>query len=679
MLKCSLDFETASNVSLPEVGVWRYATHPSTKVLLLGWAIDDEPVNLWVPHKEEFPPRLRKALQDPFVIKTAWNTAFERLILKFVLNLDIPVNEWRDTQILARYFSLPSNLEDAGTALGIREDEAKIAEGRALIRLFCESFIEGGKETLFGISEPVYKNWETNPIEWAKFEEYCRQDVVAERHIAQILEAKGSLPQRELENYWFDQVCNDRGISADQSLIASANHLIDAEKENLHHKLEKLTGLANVNSDSQILSWVNGRGYPFSSIGKNFVARSLNGEGDITPECREVLTLRNELAKSSVDKFTTLTKMLGDDGRLHHQFQFYKARTGRWSGTGVQLHNLMRPKKSVEENLEEAVRLIKTKDADGLRVAFPKDSFLDVIASCLRPVFCPKPGSTFYIADLSSIENLVLGWICNCKHILQVFHNGLDPYREFAAILFNKPYDQVTKEERNIAKAPCLAAGYAMSAGKEIQNADGDTVLTGLRAYAKSMGVEMTPEDAERSIKLYKKLNPEVVETWKALENAFIRAVDNKETVVAARCTFYLTDNVLSVTLPSGRELKYFNPKVSRELAEYQGREYTRNHLTYSGLGVNTQWQQIETSRGSLIENLCQAIARDVLVEGIRRATAKGFVVVAHVHDELVCEVPNDSTLTVSDLEQCMSAPIDWAPGLPLKAVGFESEIYRKG
>ena len=329
--------------------------------------------------------------------------------------------------------------------------------------------------------------------------------------------------------------------------------------------------------------------------------------------------------------------------------------------------------------LELAIELLKDRDTDGLRWCF-KSPVLDVAASCLRPVFRARSGHHFQIADLSSIENVVLGWISDCSRILHVARTGLDAYKDFATEMFGKPYDQITKEERNIAKPPTLGCGYRLSAGGEIINADGDKILTGLLAYASAMGVVMTREQAQRAVEVFREKFHEVKKLWYDLEKAFAKAVEGKPTT-AGKCLFEMRENVLLVHLPSGRCLHYFNPKVVRTPAVSQsGRPYDKVSLSFEGRDSKTgHWSEQEIHGGVLAENFCQAIARDVLMVGLRRAEEKGYDIVLHVHDEIGAEVPDDSFLTVKDLEECMADVVSWAPDMPLRAAGFRTLIYRKG
>lgn len=685
MKTCHLDFETASEADLTQVGTYAYATHPSTRVLMLAYAVDDDSPALWYPGSP-LPLHLAQAVANPLVEKWAYQAAFERLIFKHVRGVDIPIEQWRCAQVLGRYHSLPSNLEDVGKAIGLAADEQKLAIGRERVRMFCIPYIVAQDRPLFGPTPAVFLDAKTNPVEWSEFEDYAKGDITAERALVHFLDKVSPLPQWELENYWMDQRINDRGVPVDMALVRGAQSVVAAEQQRLWGELRSRTGLENPNSDTQILGWVRGRGYPFSKIGKSFVNRALAGEGSITDDCRAVLLLRTQLAKSSVDKFVAFEKMTGADQRLHHQFAFMgAARTGRYASKGINIQNLLRAVKELEDEgrLAEAVRLLTEGSIDPIRAYF-KSSVLDVAASCLRPVFRATPGRRFIIADLSQIENIMIGWLSDCKRIIKVYTSPKpfdDAYKDFASDMYQIPYLEVTKEQRNICKPAVLGAGYRLSAGEvKTDEETGDTYKSGLLGYAANMGIELTQELAEKSIKIFREKFPEVVRLWYALEKAFALAVEGIPTT-AGKCHFEMKEGVLRVQLPSGRYLHYFKPKVVRTQAEtYSGRTYEKVSLYYFGQDPKThQWSETDTHGGKILENISQAISRDVLLEGMRRAEDEGFDVVAHVHDEIVAEVGCSSMLSVLDLEEAMAHPIDWAPGLPLKAAGFESEVYRKG
>lgn len=335
MTKLRTDFETASNLDLSEVGLDRYVTDPSTRVLMQAYAFDDGPVSLWEPHKGPRPRDLREAEEDPNILISAWNSSFERNVYRWILGTEVPLERWRDTMVQARYMALPGYLSECSKVLGLPTDEAKDSDGTRLKNLFCLPAKPGGKETLFGTSEPIFRDWETDPEDWFKFCGYCRQDVVAERSIDTRM-SPFALPESEWAMWRLDQEINDRGIGTDSALVHGGAYIAETVKNELLAELKEITKLENPNSRDQMLGWARARGYPFHVMGKAFVNRALSEEHDITPECKHALTIRQQAAKTSATKLVNIKNQVSSDGRLRYQFSFMGAsRTGRWSsGSG---------------------------------------------------------------------------------------------------------------------------------------------------------------------------------------------------------------------------------------------------------------------------------------------------------------------------------------------------------
>lgn len=720
-----LDFETRSEAPLDEVGLYNYVTHPSTEVLMLAWSLNDRSVQLWEPHAHpEMPAELAEGLEDPFVEKFAWNATFERSIFKHVLKTDIPTPEWIDPSIYARYISLPGSLEDAGEVLQIGDEVAKMQEGKDLIKLFCEPVETGGGAGLFGRIPTTWNNWKTHPDNWARFGQYCRQDVLAEKTITKRIE-RWAPPASERRNWELDQRINERGMPADMALVAGATKVVAIERARLERRQLELTGLQNPNSVPQLLPWVRERGYPFNAMGKAFVTRALKGEGDLTPECREALLIRQQASKSSVHKLDSLRKHAAADGRLRHQFVFMGAgATGRFSGTGPQIQNLPRPTKEVEKKMDRAVALLRA--ADHATIAQEFSSVLEVAISCLRPMFRAPKGKKLIVADLNAIENRMLAWLSRSPSMLSVYAEGRCPYIDFATELYGQSYEELWHEykvegngaKRTMAKPGVLGCGYGLSGGEQITDENGDAVKTGLLGYADAMGVTMTQEEAQRAVDLFRTKYSEVKQYWKDLEYLSMVAVRNPgHRYPVGQVTFLCTGkSMLRILLPSGRALHYLFPEiVEKEITFIDKRSgnpktIVKDTLTFAGKDQETrQWVRKSTYGGHLTENLCQAISRDILLEGMQRAEAAGFEVVGHVHDEIITLVDEDSPLTHKDLEIAMATVPEWAAAgevrvthdgeqwvgdptidsvdhvvvvwnaLPLGAEGYEDDHYRKG
>ena len=675
------DYESRGVADLAKVGLHNYASDPATEIILLSYSIDEGPLHTWQPHLDpKIPEEFKWALEDPLCLAFAFNCGFERTITRKKLQIDKPISEWRDVQVLARYYSLPGNLEDVGEILGIESQKVKQrASDGSLLKLFCEPFINQKETPLFGTTDAVFKDWRTNPVEWAAFCEYNRQDVRAQIEIRNKLK-EFFPPEHEWDAWELGEKINQRGLFIDLGLVDGAMRVVEREQSRLEGLLRALTGVDNPNSRDQILEWLRTQGYSFSKIGKAFVKRALNGECDLSEDAVTVLGLRMQLAKSGVDKLSVFRTMTGSDGYLRDSFSFMGAsRTGRFASRGINMQNLARPEKEVNEDLETAIALLRTSDYEGITTRF-KSSVLDVACSVLRPVIIAPEGSRLIIADLNAIEFRVLGWVAECKSILGVFEKDLCPYKSFATELYRKPYDQISKEERNNSKPAVLGAGYRLSGGDEFVNEEGDKVYTGLLAYGRSLGIELSKDLADKAVEIFRKKYRECRNLWYDLESGFREAVLEGGVVAVKKVKFYMKQNALCLELPSGRCLHYVNPSVEEGVTvEGKYGEYQKNVLRHFALSKDTfQWIQVETHGGTLTENICQAIARDVLVEGMKEADRVGFDIRLHVHDEIGANVPYASSLTVKDLEDAMAKPISWAPGLPLKAEGFESKMYRK-
>jgi len=680
-----LDFETRSEADLPECGLDNYVKHPSTQVLMLAHAMDDEPVEVWEPHMGPMPSKLRGDLEDITITKVAWNVPFEYNVFKHVLNIKLPLFMWDDPVNRARMLSMPGHLKDACEILKLPPELAKDPDGKRLIKLFSVPAVAKKDDTLFGTVAAFFRDWMTDPEDWQKFKGYCVRDVIAEREIDKLL-TKFPLPTEEYHAWLLDQQINERGLPVDLELVKGTNAVAEAEKERLRAELQELTGLENSNSVQQLLAWAQTEGYPFGSLAKHLVKRALAGEGSMTPAAHRALTLRGQTAKTSDSKLDRISEAVASDGRLRHQYVFLgAAKTGRWASYHVQLANLPRPTKEVEKNLDRAIHLLRTEDRIGLALDFPNT--LEVVASCIRSMFKAPKGSRFVVGDLNAIENRMIGWLAQCDNILRVFREKRDPYLDFGALLHGRDYDEIfklykdgdpkIKEMRQQVKPAVLGCGYRLSGGEEVENPDGDLVKTGLWGYAAQMHIEITQEFAISAVKLWRERYKEVVSFWYALEEAAKCAVFGKQPQRVGFVEFVCnSDKLLSIKLPSGRSLHYIRPQY--QMVDFKGNE--KETLTYEGVDAKTkQWTRLKTHGGKLLENLSQAISRDILIYGMMLAAKQGFEIVGHVHDEIISEVPYHAPQTLDQLLACMATTPDWAPGLPLGADGFESEVYRKG
>lgn len=664
-----LDFETRSEIDLHERGLANYLQHGSTTPLMLSWALDDGLVNLWQKHLDgKFCPELKEALADPRVTKVAFNAPFEHGVFKYLFGKEIPYDQWLDVLIWARHLSVTGDLAEVGEVFGIPADEAKIKDGERLIDLFSKPCLT---ESLFGV---LFNNWDTHPKDWEKFGQYCRNDVSAERSIFRRM-AKFPLPDREQQGWLVDRRINDRGLHCDLDLVRGGMAVAEQSKSELRAKLIAIMGVENPNSGPQVLAWIKPHGYTFSSIGKPFVNRALAGECKLTDAAKEALGLRKQFTKSSDSKLGKIVGAVSPDGRLRDQFSYMgAARTARWSGHTVQMQNLPRPSKEVSSNLDCAIRLLKKRDYLGLSLEFA--SPMDAVVSTIRSVVRAAPGKKLLVADLNAVEFRALGWITGCEEINGVFRKGLCPYKDFGVDLFGKPYDQITKEERQNAKPGVLGGGYQLSGGEpKVDEKSGDLLYTGLMGYGRGLGIELTQELAHDSIARFRERYKIVVDFWYLIEKAGIAAMRtrNKQEAGPFVIEYFPSDDILRMMLPSGRGLHYLHPKIEKN-------RFDKDGITYEGrLQAKKVRARMEMYGGKWVENGDQSFSRDLLLNGMFLAEKKGIPVIGHTHDELICEVDKDSKFGLDDLIDCMTREPEWAPGLILGAEGYETDgPYRK-
>jgi DNA polymerase len=712
------DYETRSPLELSDVGVDKYFSDPRTEILMCAYAFDDGPVKCWEVHRGEMPAELNEAFLNPAVTKAAWNASFERTGTEKKLGIFIPFEQWYDPSVGARYMSMPGGLDKVGEILdlpvNLRKNDKRGAE---LVRMFSMPIPVKKKKaatdenTLFDISpteetekeiEYKYRDHISHPKEWKEFVEYCKQDVVAERAIGKRVELFPLEPSEQ--KMWFlDQKINHRGIAANRDFATKCFKLAKRNKEEYITTIRNMTGVENPNSTPQMLAWAVPLGYPFTSLRKEPVRAALtDDEVKMTPECREALSILKYAKKNSYTKLEALTTALSEDDRLRDQFLFYGApRAGRWTGRNVQFQNMGRPIKNIERKggLEKAMSLVFAEDYEGLKAAFPNDPVIEVMTSCVRSAFVAAPGKRLDVSDLSAIENRVLGWVADEQAILDVFREDKDPYLDFASFWFNIPYATLEAQYkagdpdaifmRQISKPAVLGCGYRQAGGGWGKNKAGDRVKTGLWKYAEDMFCPMTQDQAHEAVHIFRTRYKKVVNLWYDVERAVARCIKTGTTewlgptkkVWCDRRKRKNGEYVLRIHLPSGRCLHYLNARMEeREMPGRDGQTYKKDTIIYEGIDqVLKIWTDITTHGGKLVENIVQAIARDILVHGMLLADEIGLSIVAHVHDEIVCENPDtEDGLGVEDLVWCMSQVEDCYPGLPLAAKGWSGYFYKK-
>jgi DNA polymerase bacteriophage-type len=634
------DYETYSLADLSEVGLHNYVHHPSTGISCMSWALDNEDIELWLPHVSKPPKKFLTALKDPTIIKIAWNAQFEFEFTNVVLPryagepLKIPIEQWRDPIILAHNISLPGKLDTVAQILKMAEQ--KDPRGDELVQMFCQPVSKGGEMTLFGIAPPLFRDHNSHPKEFKEYGEYCMQDVRAERDLWYRL-LKVPFPDADWRGWFLDQKINRFGMPGRRDLAERGLRLAIRYIEQQRKRMKEITGLANVNSNDQLKPWVVDRGYSWNSLRANYVRAELDSPNSkITPECREVLKLRLTCTKSSYTKLERFLHLLSPDDRLRYQFRYMgAARTGRWAGgseesSSFQAQNMPRGAKYVLKNLTRALELLDAEDYDGIVREFtntknPKDSVtvVEFVITLLRSLFQAKPGKKFIVADLNAIENRALGWAAGCWSILEVFthapEDGGDPYISFGTRLFNKTYAQMWAdkvagigEERQLSKPAVLGAGYGLGGGELMKNEYGDEVRGGLWGYALNVcGVDMSKDMAHKAVEIFRTSYPEVVQFWTDLEEAFKQVLSNGGVVKVGEVTWdrktrewvkhksplgcVLTFTripmdgggyIIRMQLPSGRGLHYMNATLDAEekVSKKTGRPYTAYQLHYDGI-----------------------------------------------------------------------------------------------
>ena len=649
MLVLSIDLETYSPVDLSKAGVYKYASHPEFEILLFAFSLNHSSPELF-----ERPTRhstlkinsvaIQEILEDPKIIKTAFNAQFERICLEKYYKINLPPDQWQCSSIYARYLGLPGDL--AGAAKYLKTGEQKDAAGKRLINYFSKpcrpTKANGGR---------IRNLPEHDPEKWEQFKEYCLQDVKTETAIRQKLEDLRPFPDRERALYALDQKINDRGVAADPELIRCAVDMDAQVQAKMADAGKKLTGLENPNSVAQLKKWLSEKtGLQVDQVTKQTVAEML--ALDLAPEVRRVLELRRDMAKTSIKKYRAMENSIGDDHRIRGLFQFYgAARTGRWAGRLVQMQNLPQNKMG---DLGLARELLKRGDADALELLF--GDIPPILSQLIRTAFVAPPGKVLLVSDFSAIEARVIAWLAGEEWRLKVFRGHGKIYEASAAAAFGVPIEDIAKDSplRQQGKVLELACGFG----------------GGYRAVAKMDYANAIAEEARQDVvRAWRKANPKIVAFWKACEAASMRAIELRETVSTGYLKMWYAKGTLSIGLPSGRALNYPNAKI--EIDEL----YNRPRIAYDGMEQGKGFGRLSTYGGKLAENVVQAVARDCLAEALLRLKDRDIIM--HVHDEVVLEVP-EKEADLNEINGIMKEEISWAPGLPLAAEGFITKYYKK-
>lgn len=645
MERLFLDIESYSPVDIGRSGVYRYSEDPSFRILLFGYAVDDGNVNVIdLASGGEIPSEIIEAIRDEKVIKWAHNASFERVCLSRYLRLSpheyLPPESWRCSMVWSAYLGLPLSLKDIGKVL--RLEEQKIDEGRKLIRLFCSPTIPSAKNGYFQRNLPQFF-----PDDWKRFIEYNRRDVEVEIAIAKKL-SPFPVPDFIWDEYHLSERINDRGVLVDTEFARKAIELDDAAKREIVSRMQVITGLENPGSVQQLKTWLRENDVDIESLGKKEVKALLD---KVPPELKEVLELRLKQSKSSVKKYQAMVNATCSDGRARGMFMFGGAsRTLRFSGRLIQLQNL--PQNHIGK-LAEARNDVMKLDYGILSSIY--DDIPDTLSQLIRTAFIPAPGYRFIVSDFSAIEARVLSWLAGEEWRMEVFKENGDIYSATASRMFGVPVAKhgPNAELRQKGKISELALGYGGSVG----------ALTAMGAI--EMG--LSEDELKPLVASWREANPHIVKLWNDVGRAAVKAVKEKGYAETHGLVFTYEKGFLFVRLPSGHRLAYVKPKNEKD-------EFGRENITYEGTGQTKKWERIRTFGGKQVENIVQAIARDILCFAMKNLS--DYRIVMHIHDEVVIEAP--PSVSVKEITEKMSITPPWAEGLVLNADGYECGFYRK-
>lgn len=645
MKTLSIDLETYSSTDISKTGVYRYSESPDFEILLFGYSIDGAPVQLVdLTCGERIPDDVKDALSDPSVTKWAFNASFERICLSRWLGLPsgtyLEPQQWRCSMIWSAYLGLPLSLAGVGAVLKL--DKQKLDTGKDLIRYFCKPCRPTKKNG--GRTRNLPRH---DPGKWEQFKSYNLRDVETEMEIQKKL-ARFPVPEFVWDEYHLDQEINDRGIRVDMQMVENAIDVDGWSRFDLKTQLQDLTALENPNSVAQMKAWLTQHGMEIESLGKKEVAAMLK---DAPPDMREALILRQQLAKSSVKKYQAMQNCVCADGRAHGMFMFYGAnRTGRFAGRLVQLQNL--PQNHMDD-LEQARTIVRGADYDSLKLLY--DSVPDVLSELIRTAFIPYEGGKFIVADFSAIEARVIAWMADEKWRLEVFRNGGDIYCASASQMFGVPVEKhgINGHLRQKGKIAELALGYGGSVGA-------------LKAMgALEMGIP--EEELKPLVDAWRDANPNITELWWDVDRAVKEAVDLRTTSETHGIQFVYESGFLFICLPSGRRLAYVKPRIGEN-------RFGGESVTYEGVGGTKKWERLESYGPKFVENIVQALSRDILCYAMK--TLRCCNIVAHVHDEIIIEA--DPKVSLEAVCEQMGRTPPWAKGLILRADGYETPFYKK-
>ena len=655
----SIDLETYSDRDLKKCGVYKYAQSPHAELLLFGYSVNNGPVDVIdVAQGEKIPEDILKALTDDSVIKWAYNASFERIFLSIWLKRNYPQyfesysipedtvgdyldpSAWRCSLVWGAYMGLPLSLKGIGAVLKL--DEQKMTEGADLIRYFCvpckPTKSNGGRTRNLP---------EHAPDKWTTFKDYNKRDVEVELSIKEKLK-NFPVPDFVWDEYHLDQEINDRGIGIDMQLVENAIAFDERSKTAIAAQMKDMTNLENPNSVSQMKAWLSDNGIETDTLGKKTVAELMK---DAPDELAQVLALRQQLAKSSVKKYQAMQAAACDDHRVRGLYMFYGAnRTGRWAGRIVQFQNL--PQNHMED-LAEARELVRQGDYDSTEMLY--DDIPDTLSQLIRTAFIPKPGYKFYVADFSAIEARVIAHLAGETWRAEVFKNGGDIYCASASQMFHVPVEKhgINGHLRQKGKIAELALGYGGSVGA-------------LKAMG-ALEMGLTVEELQPLVDAWRSSNPHIVQFWWDVDSAVKTVVSTHTTAETHGIKFSWRSGMMFIHLPSGRKLCYVKPRIGQN-------KFGGESVTYEGVGATKKWERLESYGPKFVENIVQAISRDLLMNAMK--TLSHCFICGHVHDEMIIECREDVSL--DELCKQMARVPNWMPDVLLRADGYVTPWYRK-
>ncbi len=645
MQTLSIDLETYSDQPLAKTGVYRYVESPDFEILLFAYSVDGGPVQqIDLACGEKIPSEILCALEDDKVIKWAFNANFERICLSRFLGYPtgdyLEPDSWKCSMVWAAYMGLPLSLEGAGAVLGL--EKQKLAEGKDLIKYFCQPCAPTKSNGQRTRNLPKHA-----PDKWQAFKKYNIRDVETEMSIqARLL--KYPVPDSVWEEYHLDQEINDRGVGLDMELVRQAIQMDGRSRSELTQAMKELTSLDNPNSVQQMKQWLADNGVETDTLGKKAVAELLK---TAPPQLQKVLTLRQQLAKSSVKKYQAMETAVCADGRARGMFQFYGAnRTGRWAGRIIQMQNL--PQNHLDD-LSEARGLVRAGGFDALEMLY--EDVPDTLSQLIRTAFVPQENRKFIVADFSAIEARVIAWLAGEKWRQDVFAEGKDIYCASASQMFGVPVEKhgVNGHLRQKGKIAELALGYGGSVGA-------------LKAMG-ALEMGLSEDELPALVSAWRQANPKIVQFWWAVDRAVMDAITRRTTTKTHGIIFSARNGMLFITLPSGRNLAYVKPKIGEN-------RFGGDCITYEGVGGTKKWERIDSYGPKFVENIVQATSRDILCYAMK--TLRCCSIVMHIHDEVVIEA--DRRMSLQAVCDQMGRTPPWANGLQLRADGYETDFYKK-